>query len=66
MNDCGRRQTAREVEEREDEARKVGELSSELYLEPTCLRVQCNQGTTPSWEPILAALARGPKWTRVG
>jgi hypothetical protein len=61
MNDCGRRQTVREVESKEDETRKVGEPRSELYLEPTCHRVQCNQGATPVWEPILAAPAMGPK-----
>ena len=32
MNDCGRRQTVREVEEKGDETRKVGEPSSELHF----------------------------------
>jgi hypothetical protein len=35
----------------------VGEPSSELHLEPISLRGRCSLDTTPSWEPILAALA---------
>jgi len=27
-------------------------------------RMRCNPETTPPWEPIAAALARGQKWTR--
>jgi len=46
MNDCGQRQTAREIEAKEDETWKMEEPSSELYVELTCLRVQCNQETT--------------------
>jgi hypothetical protein len=48
------------------EGGEVGEPSSELHLEPASLRVRYSLETTPSCEPILAALAGDPKWTRVG
>jgi hypothetical protein len=32
-------------------------VSTTMYL-----RVRCNSGATPSWEPILARLDKGRKW----
>jgi hypothetical protein len=63
--DRGRQQTVREVKEREDETRRWESPVQRYILEPTSRRKQYNSGTTPAWEPILAALVRGPKWTRV-
>jgi hypothetical protein len=57
----GRRERLRKEKMR----REGGRASSELHLEWTCLRVPCNPEPTPPWESILAALTRGPKWTRV-
>jgi hypothetical protein len=42
---------------REDERGRV----PESYLEWIYLRVRCSPGATPPWEPISAALDKGPE-----
>jgi hypothetical protein len=67
INDCDCQRAAREVEERENRTRGgVGEPVSGSFLESPCFHSALQPETTPSWEPVSAALARGLKWTRVG
>jgi hypothetical protein len=56
--DSGQRER---LQEEENENGKVGGRGRELDSESTYLCVRYPSGTTPLWEPILAARVRGPK-----
>ena len=67
-NDCNRPRAAKErlLKKKKKKKKKMGREDErgrvpESYLEWIYLRVRCSPGATPSWEPISAALDKGPE-----